>query len=77
MTEQLYKIPDNLLCNLQFRINYIRIPTWKNVDPNYVHIYYRVQQYLELDCLFIYFFVQCHHMSLWTSWSSLLGMAGL
>jgi len=22
----------------------------------------------------IFFFVQCHHMSLWTSWSSLLGM---
>ena len=21
------------------------------------------------------FFVQCHHMSLWTSWSSILGMA--
>jgi hypothetical protein len=21
------------------------------------------------------FFIQCHHMSLWTSWSSLLGMA--
>jgi len=24
-----------------------------------------------------FFFVQCHHMSLWTSWSSLLGMAGV
>jgi len=25
----------------------------------------------------IFFYVQCHHMSLWTSWSSLLVMAGV
>ena len=24
-----------------------------------------------------FFFVQCHHMSLWTSWTSVLGMAAL
>jgi len=24
-----------------------------------------------------FFFVQCHHMSLWTLWSSLLGIAGV
>ena len=56
LTEQVYKIPDNLLCNLQFHISYIRIRTWKNVNPNYVHIYYRVQQYLELDRLYGYVF---------------------
>jgi len=27
--------------------------------------------------IFTLFLVQCHHMSLWTSWSSLLGMAGV
>ena len=56
MTEQVYKIPDNTLCNLQFHISYICTLTWKNVDPNYMHIYYRVQQYFELDCLYDYVF---------------------
>jgi len=27
--------------------------------------------------ILFYFFFQCHHTSLWTSWSSLLGMAGV
>jgi len=27
--------------------------------------------------IYIFLFVQCHHMPLWTSWSSLLGMAGV
>ena len=36
-------------------------------DSNNVHLSYGM----------ILFLFQCHHMSLWTSWSSLLGMAGV
>jgi hypothetical protein len=34
VTEQVYKIPDNLMCNLQFHISYTHILT----RQNYVHI---------------------------------------
>ena len=37
-------------------VTYIHLLTWKNVDPNYVHIFYRVQLYLELECLYDYVF---------------------
>jgi hypothetical protein len=39
VTKQVYKIPDSFMCNLQFHISYIHILTWKNVDPNYVHVH--------------------------------------
>ena len=32
---------------------------------------------IRLNVHVCFFFVQCHHMSLWTSWSSLLGIAGV
>jgi hypothetical protein len=57
VTEQVYKIPDNLMCNLRFHISYLHTYTiWKNVEPNYVHTFYRVQLYIELECLYDYTF---------------------
>ena len=57
MTEYVYKIPDYLMCNLQLHNSHLRTHTYiKNVDPNYVHILYWVQRYLELLCWQCYMF---------------------
>ena len=57
MTEYVYKIPDNLLRNLQVQNSHlVHVPTYKNVDPNYVHIYIYIYiyiyilRYLEFEC---------------------------
>jgi len=40
VTQQVYKIPDNLMYITYSSIlaTYIHLSTWENVDPNYVHI---------------------------------------
>jgi hypothetical protein len=41
MTEYVYRVPYNLMCNYSsIIVTYVHIPTHKNVDPNYVRIFY-------------------------------------
>jgi hypothetical protein len=39
VTEHVYKLPDSLVCNLQFYVSYMLIMMWENVDPNHVFIH--------------------------------------
>jgi hypothetical protein len=75
-----FNVKDNF-CSLQF----FSVPKPRRTDVVYscpdVHgVLFILKQskvnYRRKHCCDIYFFlIQCHHMSVWTSWSSLQGMA--